>query len=261
MIRVRGRVLWLLGLAWLVAGLGCADAADGEGKPEKAKTVVIPLDQIAGLGRGGLRALEPELQIYRDTPENIKKYSDPVVLEDTLRKLEQQSLVIPIERAMSELPIGKEIKPRAGFAVRGRDRAALTGVYRVLVQGKKPNKSFPADEEVSVVFFTAPAGFGVCLDCVVRRGNSIEIRYMLIPRGLLSVHSTLRLVPCGKLPSGEYQVKIIRSVSRENEFIRHGFPAVESVWENLIVCNPFRFTVSDQSSEDSNTEIQLRYPE
>jgi len=248
--------LWALGLVWL--GVGCAYAVEGGEKPEEAETVVIPLDQIAGLGRKGLYALEPDLHIYRDTPENIEKYSDPKVLEEALRKAKQHSLVIPIERAMSALPIGKEVKPHAGFAVRGRDRAALPGVHRVLVLGEKPDDSFPLNTEVSLVFFTPLTGIICGLDRVVRKGNMFEIHYVLLHNRLTVARSKLVFIPCGKLPASEYQVQMIRSKSKEMELNRRDippdFPTVEAGIEDHIVCQSFSFKISSDSTKGSNAE-------
>jgi len=242
----------VFGLVWLAVGLGCAYAVDGEENAGRTETIEIPLDQIAGLGRKGLRSLEPDLLVYRDTPEKIKKYSDLEVLQEAQRKIKQHSLVIPIERAMRELPIGKEVKPHAGFAVRGRDRSALPGVHRVLVQGEKPNESFSVDEEVSLVFYSHLAGPLVGLDRVERRDNRIEIHYLLIAEKQAYVSSIIALVPCGKLPTGEYQIKMIRAVAKEKGFNQQEFPPVEAGAEDHIICKPFSFTVVGESSETSD---------
>jgi len=230
-----------------------------ESLADKPESIEIPLEQIAGLGRGGLRTLEPELHVYRDTPEKIKKYSTPEGMEEIRRKM-AKSLAIPIERSVATLPIGKKVKPRAGFAVLGRDRAALPGVHRVLVQGGAPENSFSLGSEVSIVFFTHPTTPRVRLDRVVQKGNTIEIHYRMIFRGQTSSRSTLVFIPCGKLPAGEYQVKMIRSSRKEKEISTRDWPLVQPGLENQIICQPFSFTVSDKSFEASNAKNQQSSP-
>ena len=106
-------------------------------------------------GSRQLRDLEPEFFVYQDTPEKIARYSTPegrAELEEIGRRAKKESLVLAIERAMSARSPGKSTKPAAGFAVKGIDRAALQGVYDVLVKGEEPTDLFRAGNDVSVVF-------------------------------------------------------------------------------------------------------------
>jgi hypothetical protein len=224
--------------------IGLALAPKTQAADTELDSVIIPLDQIWGIGLRPLRSLEPDLYVRRDTQEKIKKYSTPEGIEE-LKQKTAQSLVTPIERALLELPIGKRAMPYNGFAVHGRDREALPHIHRVLVQGEKPKNSFPIDTELSIVFFTHPTGNGIRLDRVERKGSSITIRYMLISHGRLVVASKLALIPCGKLPAGEYQVEMVRSKCKEKRFNQRDFPPVESGMEDHIICRPFSFIVTD----------------
>ncbi len=250
----RGVGMWAVTLAWLAVGIGCTNAADNEEKPEEAETVVISLDQIAGLFRGGLRALEPELHIYRDTPEKMKRYSTPEGIEEIRRK-RAQSLVLQIEQAVRELPHGRKAKPPPGFAVSGRDRQALPEVHRVLVEGEIPQNEFPVGSEVSIIFFTSLTSPAVIIDKIEQKGSVFEIHYLLKNRRLLDLHTKLMFIPCGKLKAGDYQVKMIRAVAREareKKTDRFSMSPVEPGLEEHIICRPFSFVVVDKPDEKSN---------
>jgi len=210
---------------------------------EQAGTVTIPLDQVSGIGPRGLRALEPDLLIYRDTPEKWEKYSTPEGIAE-IKRLSAKSLVLPIEKAMQDLPRGKDATVGPGFAVRGSGRTALPGTYDVLVKGDKPEDRFPAGTEVSVVFY-ARSGPPLRFDRIERSGNAIEIRYMLISQGLAYSRWHLSLIPLGKLPPGTYHVDMNRATENESSFNQRGFPPIKSGVETNYVCRPFSFSIID----------------
>ncbi len=204
--------------------------------------VAISLEEIAGLGRGGLRTLEPELHISRDTPEKFAKYSTPEGIKELKAKM-AQSLAIPIERALHNLPRDGNSKALTGFAVRGKNRNALVNVHRVLVEGGKRSEIFLTDEEISIVFFTPAISPATILRMIERRENTFDIRYALRNRYLASMTAKIVFIPCGKLPPGEYQVTMTRDYEAEKQFNQAKVKPVERGLERRLICRPFSFSV------------------
>ena len=124
------RILLSISLSLVVVGHASAET----------ETVTIPLDQISGSGTRGLRALEPELFVDRDTPGKWEKFSTPEGYEE-MNQLAAKSLVLPIERAMRDMPSGKDTKVGSGFAVRGTGREAVQGIYDVLVKNRREDRN------------------------------------------------------------------------------------------------------------------------
>jgi len=241
----------VFGLVWLAVGVGCAYAAGGEVKSSKAETVVIPLSEVAGLGRKGLNNLEPDLLIYRDTPEKIARYSTPEGLEE-MKRLSTKSLVRQIKRAFYEMSRNKKSKAGKGFAVSGRNRDALPKLYRVAVNGETPKEIFSAGKEISLVFFSYPATPVVRIESIERTGAIVNISYSIYPQGRQILRSKLLLIPCGKLPIGNYQVNMHRlPANKTSGFTENLSPVLEEL-ENRIVCKPFSFTVSDVPHQSPN---------
>ena len=239
---------------FMLAGVAPPERCEGgqpqqkelDGEKPKGKVVEIPLDQIIGLGIRRLRVLEPELFVYRDTPEKVAEYltaEGVKELEQIQKRAAEESLVLPIERALSELPTGKNTKPAQGFAVNGSKKEVLQGVHDVLVKGEKPSEAFPVETDVYVVFYSHPVQPFVGIDYVELDGDKIKIHYVLVSHGYPVGYSTLVLIPCGRLPLGRYQVEMIRSQDREKFFNKAGFPAIESGFEQEIICQPFSFSV------------------
>jgi hypothetical protein len=217
-------------------------------KQVESERIMIPLNEIwtnASIGPKRLRDLEPDLLIYRDTPEKIKEYSTPEAIAEVRHRAAKESLVLPIEHAMQSQPIGEKVGP--GFAVEGIGRESLRGIYDVLAKGEKPKESFTEDSDLSLVFFTSKKQPSVVLDQVTRKGNLIEIRYVLVQSGRGAMTWQFALIPLGKLSAGEYRVDIIRSREREDDYNRRGFPPVDPKREPFIVSGPFSFVVAESS--------------
>jgi hypothetical protein len=203
--------------------------------------VTIPIDRITGPGYRALRALEPDLFVYRDSPEKWKEYSSPEGIKKA-EDLASKSLALPIERAMGKMRPNKKGVADAGFAVQGEGRDSLQGIYNVLVKGQPPVDRFAAGQEISVVFF-APPSMPVQLDHVERKGVKVTIHYALI-YGLTSLPWHLSIIPLGKLPAGEYHVEMARSSDKEQALNQREFPSVAPNTERQIICQPFSFVVT-----------------
>jgi hypothetical protein len=229
-----------------------ASAAHAEEIPLKSEsasvtTRSIPIDSIwyyGSVGEMSLRRLEPDLLVFRDTPENIKKYSSPEALKEQREKA-KRSLVLKIEKALRGLPIADpKITPAPGFVVQGTGREALQGIVNVLVEKKKPEGEFSSKDELSLVFFIHPTGVGTGIESVEVEGNSINITYFLTSNSTLLSNPRLYLIPLGELPAGKYTVNMARPA---NEASRNqpGFPPIPAGVEKYTVCRPFDFVVSE----------------
>lgn len=241
--RVVGIVLSMAAIAHAVADEPC----DGQ----KSADQVIPLDQIlfGGSGSREFRDLEPELMARLDTPEKIAKYSTPEGYKEFMRLIEKgrkESLALAIERAMQSMPQGKDDEVGFGFAVEGQGRAALKGIYDVLVKGKERKQRFSDGKELSLVFYNRPMQAGIRLDSATRAGETFEIQYMLVSHGMQIVSWNLGLAPVGKLKPGDYRVEMVRCTQKEPEFNQRDFPPVGAGVESRYVSRPFSFVVDKE---------------
>jgi len=233
------RLFLLLASLVVVEGTSHGEQADDQESP-----ITIPLSEIIGLGNRGLRELEPDLLIYRDTPEKIERYSTPEGMEEA-RTLAAKSLVIPIEQAMDKMRVTSGGTAGAGFAVSGQGRNALPGIYDVLVKGNKPSDSFNPGTDVSVIFFALKSGARIRIDRIERVGHLVNIHYLMLPHGLRIQKWKLAIVPLGQLPPGEYHVQAVRETSEEHKVGGPGVPAVKAGAERRIISQPFTFVVAE----------------
>lgn len=223
------------------------DSARQSGEASTTVSRCIPIESIwsnGSVGKNILRRLEPDLLVYRDSPENIKTLNSPDALK-LQREKAKKSLVLQIEKALRKLPpASPKVTPAPGFVVRGTGREALPGIVDALVKEEKSEDKFKAKDELSLVFFSYPAQPGVGIESVEIRDSSINVTFFLTSHGLPTINPTLYLIPLGKLPPGTYEVDLLRS-AKEGDQNQAGFPPVDSGVEKYTVCKPFKFTVGD----------------
>jgi hypothetical protein len=183
-------------------------------QPPDDKPVTIPLDQI-----------------WANRMPGTKKIGLLV---------EQEPRLTGIQNALGFPPKDGEAKP--AFAVQGRGLDALREAHAVIVDEKKPRDTFPAGNEVSVVFFTHETGPYVHLQKVERQKNNINIHYKFVPHEEEDTERHIALIPLGKLADGNYSVNIIRSKKSEGSKSRQ--PSDE--YAQRVVSRPFSFTVLEQ---------------
>jgi len=239
---------WLCVICGSVLVLFLFGPAIAEAPKAKQETVTIPREKIvfAWPGSRQFRDLEPEFFEYRDTPEKIAKYSTPEGIKEFARIIERankESLVVAIERAMNAMPKGKDAKMGPGFAVEGQGRAALRGIYDVLVKGGTPRQHFPAGKELSLVFFSRSMQAGIRLESVTRTGEVFNISYALTSRAEQAMIWLLAIIPVGELRPGDYRVDLRRCRDKEPELNERGFPLIPVGVEKDLICQPFSFTV------------------
>ncbi len=188
------------------------------------KSVVIPLDQIWGFNLPGTRDI---LQL------------DLVVLPQPFGSLRPRTLDFLMP------PEGKQNKRAGpGFAVVGSGQAALVAAHTKLPKGSSAKNTFSEEDEISAVFFGSSFFIDLHLAQVQRRGNLIEIRYQLLKDEGFPV-AKFALIPLGKLPVGEYQVRVIPPPFQTNPSrfrLRYRSQAHEAV------CTSYSFSVVKKDS-------------
>jgi hypothetical protein len=131
--------------------------------------------------------------------------------------------------------------PRPGFAVAGVGLPALRAAHSVLAEGKKPRSVFSPDDEITLLFFSEPAaGSKVHIGGVERRKGLVIIRYRLERYYELNLTGAFALVPLGKLPVGEYDVKMEPLPSEKAS------DKSSKKWIDQFLCKPFSFRVIEK---------------
>lgn len=139
--------------------------------------------------------------------------------------------------------------PRPGFAISGSDRSALHAAMAVLIDWNARPERLPANDDVTVVFFSEPISrYPVQIRQVQRDGKEIEIQYELVPDLNKGSHINFALIPLGKLEVGEYHVQM-RQLPRKLEpaEIQLGFESPDEEWSRDFLCKPFKFMVTEKT--------------
>jgi hypothetical protein len=209
--------------------------------------------RFASLALGFLFAVLPVLishaePLAKDTPAKIplsRVWADAMPETQDIRALEKksirdsgQALLDPI--SVSFVGRGERLKwtglARPGFAVGGSDVDALRNACQVFVDGLKPRGAFTANEEVTLVFFSEPAGPPVQIRTVERVAERFVIQYRFEPSIDRHRSLSLALIPVGKLKAGKHRVEIEQIPSGH-------LNGQEGATD--IVCKPFVFTVTE----------------
>ena len=225
MNRFRWVGVWAAILVWLSVGAFCTHAADDDEKPDKAETVIIPLDKIWALNMPGTRDIG---NLETNKPPNYA----------------YGPLVAQIRRSLSKTP-PRGNKAKAGFAVLGTGLDALRQAHEVITEDNRPHKVFPLGDEISIVFFSHEFGHYVHLHRVERQGNVVNICYRFIPHETDEVTEHVAIFQLANLSAGKYRVNIVRS-PMEQRLIDLGFRSISDADACRIVCSSFSFSVAEK---------------
>jgi hypothetical protein len=140
------------------------------------------------------------------------------------------------------------------FVVRGEGSDALREFLRVRTDHAYWNR-LPANEPLSLVFYTKPIREAVELVSVTQEAKVITLRYRYAPRDSNDRSSELAVIPVGALDAGDfYTVKIERSTSDENQ---GGAEFDETLHERQAdICMSCFFHVQDEVA-DSPAKIEV----
>jgi hypothetical protein len=202
-------------IVWLLVMCVCVHA--GERGESNTAAQVIRLDRIWAY----------EMPRTRD----VRKINGP----DSMKHIKE------IRESLSSRPTDGKIA-RAGFAVEGTGTNNLRQAHSVLVEGNKLRDRFPANREISLIFFSYQFGRYVQLHKVVMRDNEIDIHYGFVPHKSKEVTEHFALIPLGAIGPGKRDVKIIQSPI-ERRLISAGWNDIAPKEANRIVCNSFSFVV------------------
>ena len=114
-------------------------------------------------------------------------------------------------RRLLQKPAPKEESARPTFAVQGKGFEALRNSYEVLVKEKDPKRSFDANTEISIVFFSRDDNWYVHLQSVELKNKTITLSCNMVTHETQETTRHFALIPIGKLSSGKYQVNVVVS--------------------------------------------------
>lgn len=231
LIRSWNLIPWLLLLA---ANASFAQPAPDDGleqPPSKVadtsepEVITIPLDQIWAYRMPGTRDVS---QLETAKPSQVK----------------YGPLVGQIRSLLSQAPPNSQ-STQTGFAVLGVGLDALREAKAVLAGKRKLASVFPADSDISVVFFSHEFGPYVHLTSITLRGRVVELGYQFVPHRTEEVTANFAIIPLPKLKAGKYQVNIERQ-PLDRQLVKLGFAPVPDEAADQIVCHSFSFSVTDQ---------------
>jgi hypothetical protein len=142
---------------------------------------------------------------------------------------------------------------RPGFAILSEKREVLEQVHAALVEGQTPQVEFLQGNNISVVFFTRQIGY-MHLMRIERLKGTITIEYCLEPVGSLPhLSPKVAIIPLGKLPPGEYHVKMLGFSKKPDDRKSACEPISDDLMKKLI-CQPFEFTIVEEADETTHSD-------
>jgi hypothetical protein len=211
-------------VALLIYACGCANAADDNAQ-------VVPLERIWAWDMPGtrdIRELEPE-------------YFERPIQTEAQVKLAERSLTSQILQPLSKRA---DKQPKSAFVVKGVGYDALKNAHAVLAGAKEPTNSLTSHDEATLVFFSHIAGTYVHLNKITRQRDRIEIRYELVPHIDAELTYHVALIPMGKLPHGQYKVRVF-SAPLDEKYADWIEKSALTELASHSVCKPFDFVVRE----------------
>lgn len=202
----------------------------------------IALSVVAILSSGAIGAESREIPLKEIWAYNMPGTRDVGTLESNKPPATRYGpLVRNIRNVLSDCRTeGK--KARTAFAVSGTGHVALREAHAVIVEGKKPHKTFPVGGEISAVVFSCSFGAYVHLHKIERKGNLIEIDYRFVPHKTKESTEHFAIVPLGPLPAGEYLVAVINA-PMDQRFVDAGVKPIDLKVANEVVSRSFSISV------------------
>jgi hypothetical protein len=166
-------------------------------KPDP-KAKLVPLSEVWALkmpGTKNVRELDGEGQgIARSTTNRMASW----LINNRPRPIEAN---VPPTRASLAGP---------GFAVIGTEADSLRQAANKLIQRpRRGRERFLSGSSMTVVFFAHPTAGYVHLHAVEVAGTDVTIKYRIVPHRTKESTTHFALIPLGKLPAGEYRVRMV----------------------------------------------------
>lgn len=173
-------------MRWLIVAVVVLAAPASRAADKDAESVEIPLEEIWALDMPGTRDIRD-----LNTPDN------PIV-----------------DKVLNQI---REVRKfDHTFVVRGEGADALREFLRVRTDHPYWNR-MPADEPLSIVFYSKPTREHVVLASIERKSTRFFPRYRFAPREGLVRTPALALIPIGKLSPARFEVKIERLPAEEKD--------------------------------------------
>ena len=151
----------------------------------------IPIDRIWSNGIKGMRSI-------RDL--------DPANYQDEY-KVNFFPTIGEIGKGIIREP--SELMPPC-FVVRGSGTQALIAARDIFTKKSKPESTFKASDELSLIFFSDLTGTYLQLDSVSCDKNVVKVDYHHVMHGTMESKWYVAIIPLGRLSKGEWRVNIHR---------------------------------------------------
>lgn len=194
-------------LVLLVILLCCSVMGESEGP-----LVEIPLDQIWALDMPGTKNAQ---KLAADDSAKIRR--------------------VLVNRAAERVKVGP------CFLVTGEGKEATSNAAKVIVDGKSPAKTLPADKDLSLVFYSFFAPGYVHIQSVHRSGSKVAVIYQVVTHRTLSATVHFAVIPLGKLPAGKVTIETIELPSVT--------PYAKQELTERAVCDSCEFTIQHGGAE------------
>ncbi len=182
----------------------------------------IPLDRIWALDMPGTQDVQ-ELDPRKDV------------------HVKDMTAVAKICRSIMDRTYRTKERPKAGpcFLVPGEGKEALRNATKVLVDNALPEKTLPAGEKFSLVFYSHPAPGDAVLHSVRHSGEHVTVRFQVVTRQSANVSVHFALIPLGKLSAGKITVEVVE-VESETPYFNHALT-------NRAACDSCTFTIKNEA--------------
>jgi hypothetical protein len=224
--------------------------------------IEIPLDQVWGFDLPGTR------DVAGLTLPVVDEKKQPGIDHESYR-MQRAAFIEQIRQQLTTKPGSMDALP--GFVLsRTPDFYTLRTVSSRLaitkkmgMPGYKPSpfglmqaSPLPPSEEITLVIFSHPCSYFFRLKQVERDANTFTVRYQFEPH--YSPESTVHfaLIPLGKLPIGDYRVKM-EQLPMEKQWQEAGFLRVHDARARNLVSLPFSFSVAEKPPQPQKPNLRL----
>ncbi|WP_442483381.1 hypothetical protein [Aeoliella sp. SH292] len=189
---------------------------------------------LGAAGDEGLVALDEVWALDMPRTRDVREL-DPASFGRTPRDLAEEqrievarryrsSSVVAIKNALNNGPLRESNTPQA-FAVTGTGKTALENFERIASGQCDVPETVPADQSISVIFYSLPSGYYVHLDRVQQVGPAnIEITYRLVPHMSRASSVHFAIIPIHVKGDAEQLVVSVKPPVHDKLFSQWGLP-------------------------------------
>lgn len=207
------RLAFVFGTA--ISSLFLCVLASADIGPVQPKPNDIPLDRIWAYNMPGtrnIRDLDTKLDHKRleaDLKDKSPNERDRLLKSEMIR----HSDVLKILQQLKRTP-----KPAGpAFLVEGTGKTALQNALKKFSERRRPGgeapTALPANNELSLVWFSQECGHYIRLVEVERSSETITVKYRFVVHHKVMMVPNLAIIPVGTFPKGTYQVKVEQAPS------------------------------------------------